>query len=153
MSGNEAELVGRDLTPEQIETAMPFLNAGMGEYLGLVYTAVGPDRVAAHWEIRPDHYQPFGLVHGGIYCAVVEALASIAGTWWLAGAGSCVGLNNSTDFVRASRTGRLHGEARPVHRGRTQQIWEVTIVDPEDKLVARGQVRLANIRNADSIGH
>jgi uncharacterized protein (TIGR00369 family) len=62
----------------------------------------------------------------------------------------CVGVSNQTDFLRATRDGVLVGSATPIHRGRTQQLWEVDVVREEDgKLVARGQVRLQNITSTD----
>jgi uncharacterized protein (TIGR00369 family) len=57
-----------------------------------------------------------------------------------------VGVSNITDFVRPHQSGRLHVRANAIHQGRTQQLWEVEIRRPQDdKLVARGHVRLQNI--------
>jgi uncharacterized protein (TIGR00369 family) len=56
-----------------------------------------------------------------------------------------VGVNNSTDFLRAVTEGRLTATATPVHRGRSQQLWQVAVTDEQDRLVARGQVRLQNL--------
>ena len=65
----------------------------------------------------------------------------------------CVGVNNSTDFLRSVREGVLVGEATPIHRGRTQQLWDVSVTREEDgKLVARGRVRLQNIADASVLG-
>ena len=54
----------------------------------------------------------------------------------------CVGVNNTTDFLRPTRTGRLTGVATPLHVGRLQHLWEVEITRDDDKVAARGQVRL-----------
>ena len=56
-----------------------------------------------------------------------------------------VGVNNSTDFYRGLRSGDLVSTAVPVHRGRSQQVWVVETLDAEERLVARGQVRLQNL--------
>lgn len=56
-----------------------------------------------------------------------------------------VGVNNSTDFLRAVREGTLTGEATPLHQGRLQQLWQVVVTDETGRLVARGQVRLQNL--------
>ena len=64
-----------------------------------------------------------------------------------------VGVNNNTDFLRATREGTLTAEATPIHRGRTQQLWEVRITDENDRLVSKGQVRLANITEVAKIGN
>jgi uncharacterized protein (TIGR00369 family) len=57
-----------------------------------------------------------------------------------------VGTNNSTDFLRQAKVGdTITTTATPIHRGRTQQLWRVESVDQNGKLVAQGQVRLANL--------
>ncbi len=88
-----------------------------------------------------------GIVHGGVYCSIVESLASVSGQVWLAanGDGHVVGVNNNTDFLRAISSGTVTAESTPIHRGRRQQLWLITITDDKDRLVARGQVRLQNL--------
>jgi 1,4-dihydroxy-2-naphthoyl-CoA hydrolase len=115
--------------------------------LGLEFDTVSLDRLTAHLEIGPTHHQPYGIVHGGVWCAVVETMASFAGALHAAQHGRLVvGVNNSTDFLRAQRSGRVEVEATPIHIGRSQQLWQVVITRSEDgKPVARGQVRLQAI--------
>lgn len=115
--------------------------------LGLEFTEISPDRTRARLNVVPKLLQPMGIVHGGVYCAMVESLASVAAYTWLTvnGGGSVVGVNNNTDFLRAIGSGRIHGTAVPIHRGRRQQLWQVAIVDSDDRLIARGQVRLQNL--------
>ena len=115
--------------------------------LGLVFTEITPDRTRAHLDIQPKLLQPMGIVHGGVYCTMVESMASVAAYVWLSvnGGGSVVGVNNNTDFLRATSAGTVYGEATPVHRGRRQQLWLVTITGADERLVARGQVRLQNL--------
>lgn len=94
--------------------------------------------------IREVLQQPYGIVHGGVYCAMVETLASHAAARVAVADGNIVvGVSNATDFLRATREGVLEGLAEPVHLGRTQHLWQVRIWRQEDgKTVARGQVRL-----------
>jgi 1,4-dihydroxy-2-naphthoyl-CoA hydrolase len=115
--------------------------------LGLVFTEISPDRTRAQVDVVPKLLQPMGIVHGGVYCSMVESLASVAAYTWKAanGGGDVVGVNNNTDFLRAISGGMVYGTAVPIHRGRRQQLWQVTIVDSDDRLVARGQVRLQNL--------
>ena len=118
--------------------------------LGLEFTEISPDRTRARLDVVPKLLQPMGIVHGGVYCAMVESLASVAAYTWMAakgGEGSVVGVNNNTDFLRAIGSGMIYGTAIPIHRGRRQQLWQVTIVDSDERLVARGQVRLQNLEN------
>lgn len=115
------------------------------EYLGLKFTSVGPDEVVATWEARPELHQPYGLVHGGAHCGVVETLASVGAANWYGDRGKVVGVNNNTDFFRAVTEGPLTSRAEPVHRGRLQQLWVVETTDDEGRLVARGSVRIQNL--------
>ncbi len=118
--------------------------------MGLTFERMDADGIDASWSAGPESHQPYGIVHGGVHCMVVEGLCSMAAALWLAkngqSDGRVVGVNNSTDFYRAVSEGRLTSECRPVHRGRSQQVWTVETTDADDKLVARGQVRLQNLR-------
>lgn len=126
---------------------------GLDELLGLVVTDVAADKVVGRIVIDERHLQPYGVVHGGVYASMVETLASYGAATWameqnMAGA---VGIHNSTDFIRSCREGELLGEARPIHRGRTQQLWEVDVRTEGGKLVARGRVRLQNLTDIAAI--
>ena len=114
-------------------------------WLGLEMLDVSGDKVVAAWDVRPDHHQPYGIVHGGVHCSVIESVASVGAACWLGDRGKVVGVSNQTDFLRAVRDGRLTATGLPIHRGRLQQLWAVEIRDAEDRLVARGQVRLQNV--------
>ena len=122
---------------------------GLDGVLGLELLSADGDRVTARLPVAPHLHQPYGIVHGGVYCTVVETTASVGGAMWFgdrsAGKGHVVGVSNHTNFLRAVREGVLHVEATPVHRGRTQQLWQVAVTDDGGRLVARGEVRLANI--------
>ncbi len=115
------------------------------DHLGLRMTEVSGDRVVGTWEASSKHHQPYGIVHGGVHCSVVETLASVGAAAWLGDRGKVVGVNNNTDFYRAVSEGRLTSTATPVHRGRSQQVWLVETLDEQGRMVARGQVRLQNL--------
>jgi 1,4-dihydroxy-2-naphthoyl-CoA hydrolase len=106
-----------------------------------------PDGGRARLEIHDKLLQPWGVVHGGVYCSMIESLASVSGHIWLNenGGGTVVGVNNNTDFLRAIRSGTVTAVSTPIHRGRRQQLWQITITDDDNRLVARGQVRLQNL--------
>lgn len=125
--------------------------AGLGEgfdnELGLTYLEMTPDGGRARLNIHDKLLQPWGLVHGGVYCSIIESLASVSAHFWLSenGGGTVVGVNNNTDFLRAISSGTVTAVSTPIHRGRRQQLWLITITDDNDRVVARGQVRLQNI--------
>ena len=117
-------------------------------HLGVEFGEVTGDRVTATWTAKPDLHQPYGIVHGGVHCSVIETLASVGAAIWAADQdpdAKVVGVNNNTDFYRAVREGTLSSTATPLHRGRSQQVWLVETVDGDGRTVARGQVRLQNL--------
>jgi 1,4-dihydroxy-2-naphthoyl-CoA hydrolase len=113
--------------------------------VGLVWDLVAADRGVAHLDVTPAHHQPAGIVHGGVWCAVVESMASVlAALHALRDGRVCVGVHNATDFLRPVSAGRVEGVATPLQVGRTQHLWLVELHRAEDgRAVARGQVRLA----------
>jgi uncharacterized protein (TIGR00369 family) len=125
----------------------PNFTASFDTELGLVFTELSPDGARAQLEVKPKLLQPMGLLHGGVYCSMIESMASTAAFVWLStkGGGNVVGVNNNTDFLRSIRSGMVYGTAEPLHRGRRQQLWLVTVTDDADRVVARGQVRLQNL--------
>ena len=117
-------------------------------HAGIELTEASADACSGTISISEIHHQPYGVVHGGVYCTLVETLASTGAALWAVqhGMAGCVGVSNQTDFIRATTGGVLVGSATPIHRGRTQQLWQVAVIREEDgKLAARGQVRLQNI--------
>jgi 1,4-dihydroxy-2-naphthoyl-CoA hydrolase len=125
---------------------------GFDRTLGLELDSYSGDEVLAHLPITPALQQPYGIVHGGVYCSVVDTTASVGAALWFGDRGHVVGVANHTNFLRATREGVLTVRATPVQRGRTQQLWTVDVRDAQDRLVARGEVRIANIASADALG-
>ena len=119
-----------------------------GRATGLQLTSVEARRVTGVIDAGPEQHTPWGVVHGGVYCAAIEAAASVGASTAVAGDGRfAVGVNNSTDFIRATTEGRLDVVAEPIQQGRTQQLWEVRITRAGDgALVALGRVRLQNVK-------
>ena len=110
-------------------------------------TEAGGSRVTGTVDLGPDQHTPWGVVHGGVYCTVVESAASIGASAAVVDRGQfAVGVNNNTDFVRPMTSGVLDVVAEPIQQGRTLQLWQVVLTRADDgKLVARGQVRLQNV--------
>lgn len=131
-----------DLPPVDRGSASAFVRAS-----GFTPEHISGTRVTGTVELGTDQHTPWGVVHGGVYCSVVESAASIGASVAVAERGQfAVGVNNSTDFLRSVTSGRLDVLAEPVQQGRTLQLWLVTLTRAEDgKPVARGQVRLQNV--------
>ena len=120
--------------------------------LDIHFDEVQPTRVRGSIAADERHHQPWGIVSGGQYTTAIEAFATFGAYEAVKDSGrQAVGVTNITDFVRPHRSGRLQVEAQAIHQGRTQQLWQVEIRRPaDDKLVARGQVRLQNIDPEDA---
>ena len=131
------------------------LDSGLDGLIGVEYEEVGPDRCILTLDIDERHLQPYGLVHGGVYCLLAETAASVgAATYAMAnGMNGAVGVSNSTDFFRSMREGTIRAVATPIHRGRSQQVWQIEMSDDgDDRLVSRSQVRLHNVVDPTAIG-
>jgi uncharacterized protein (TIGR00369 family) len=121
------------------------LATGLNGTLGFQMDEASPDRVVLSVTIGPQHLQPYGIVHGGMYCTMVEASASIGAALWFGDRGKVVGAANHTNFLRAVGAGRIVATATPIHRGRSQQLWLVEIADADGRQLARGELRLQNL--------
>ena len=113
---------------------------------GLVLDDVQSSHVTGWINLGPEHHQPWGLVHGGVYSTAIESAASVGASTAARERGLvAVGVNNNTNFLRSMTEGRVTVDARAIQQGRSQQLWEVRITDHRDRLVAIGQVRLQNV--------
>ncbi len=119
------------------------LVAGMDKQLGVRTVRASADEVVLEYDIDERHRQPYGIVHGGMHCTVVESACSIgAGLFATAHGRGVVGVENHTSFVRAARSGRVTVTALPITRGRRTQLWEATSRDEDGKVLSTGRVRL-----------
>lgn len=121
-------------------------------HTGIELTSANADLAQGKLVINENHHQPYGVVHGGVYCTMIETLASTGAAIWAMeqGMAGAVGLSNKTDFIRATTEGVLIGAAVPIHRGRTQQLWRVDLTREQDgKLAAHGEVRLQNVTDTE----
>jgi uncharacterized protein (TIGR00369 family) len=124
-----------------IQGASAFMRAA-----GLHLEHVTPTRVTGWIDLGPEHHQPWGLVHGGVYASAVEEAATAGAVATVADRGMlAVGVSNTTDFIRGIESGRVQVVAEPLQQGRVQQLWQVRITDADGRLVAAGQVRLQNM--------
>lgn len=127
----------------ELERASAFVAAA-----GLIIDDVADDRVTGHIDLGPDHHTPWGIVHGGVYAAAIESTATVGATEAVSGKGMmAVGLTNTTHFLRSLTAGRVRVEALALNQGRSQQLWQVNVLDERNKLVAHGEVRLQNLQN------
>jgi len=128
------------------DTTLPALSrhlGGLDAALGVRVVRTGPDEVVLEYDIDDRHRQPYGIVHGGMHCTVVETACSMGAAAAAAPRGqSVVGVENHTSFIHAVRAGRVTVTARPLTRGRRSQLWQADARTADGTLVASGRVRL-----------
>lgn len=133
-----------------LETANAHSQGTMVSQLGIEFTAAGDDYVSARMPVDERTRQPAGVLHGGASVALSETLASWAATFVVdREKHHCVGLEINANHVRAIGAGWVTGTARPLHLGRSTQIWEVRIVDEQERLICVSRVTMAVLEMAN----
>ena len=115
------------LSPEDRAARLNDLRVGFDRAVGLEWVAVGPSRVVGRLTVTAAHLQPYGLVHGGVWCTLAEAACSVGATLAALAEGRlCVGVENRTRFHRAARAGaEVTVTAEPGDDG----AWRATLRD------------------------
>jgi 1,4-dihydroxy-2-naphthoyl-CoA hydrolase len=114
------------------------------EALGIRITAVGDDWLQGTMPVDRRTHQPYGLLHGGASVALAETLGSTAAMLTLdASKERAVGLDINANHVRGVLSGTVTGTARPLHTGRSTQVWEIRIEDEASKLVCISRLTMA----------
>jgi 1,4-dihydroxy-2-naphthoyl-CoA hydrolase len=123
----------------------PFTQShGFDAFYGLEILEITPELARAQLVVQDMHKQAFGLVHGGIYAAIAEGLASIATAAVVLPKGDVAsGLSNQTSFLRPVTGGTIHATAARKHAGRTTWVWEVELSDDEGRLCALSRMTIA----------
>ena len=120
------------------------------ESLGIRVTTVGDDFLRGTLPVDARTVQPFGLLHGGASAALAETLGSIAANLCCAPGTRAVGLELNANHLRGVRAGDVTGTARPLHRGRATQVWEIRIEDAEGRLSCVSRLTCAVVAERES---
>lgn len=135
--------------PVTIGQEWPIPPNTLGGHIGLKVTEVGPDYLRGTMPVDQRTVQPYGRLHGGASCVLAEELGSIAAFLCVAPEdGLPVGLDINANHLRAAMGGIVTGTARPVHIGRSTQVWEIRIVDEQDRLVCISRLTVSVISAA-----
>jgi 1,4-dihydroxy-2-naphthoyl-CoA hydrolase len=122
-------------------------------HLGIEFLEAGDDYVTAKMPVDARTRQPAQVLHGGASLVLAETLASWAATFVVDREKNyCVGLEINGNHVRAAESGWVKGTARPVHLGRSTQVWEVRIVDEAERLLCISRVTMAVLSTANRYG-
>ena len=118
----------------------------MPHHLGIRYTEIGADFVAATMPVDERTRQPYGLLHGGASVVLAETLGSTGAAMCVNAEFQVVGQEINANHVRAARAGLVTGVARAVHIGGRSQVWSIEIVNEERQLVCISRLTVAVIR-------
>jgi 1,4-dihydroxy-2-naphthoyl-CoA hydrolase len=113
-------------------------------FLDIRVTEIGPDRLRATMPVDARHAQPMGGLHGGVSVLLAETLGSIAATLCLPEGAESFGLDvNANHLARVAIGDAVTAECRPLHLGRSTQVWHIEI--------RRGDGRLACVARLTTI--
>jgi len=135
--------------PVDIDALNALRHDSLIEHLGIVVTAAGEDWLRATMPVDARTRQPFGLLHGGASVVLAESLGSMAGGLCVDPAREAVvGIEINANHLRGVRDGVVTGTARPLHVGRSTQVWEIRIENEAAKLVCISRLTLAVVPQA-----
>ena len=138
--------------PEASIEALNARSAGtLMQSLGIEFTELGDGYLRATMPVDARTHQPYGLLHGGASVALAETLGSSAGML-MAGGNAVVGLEINANHLRAVRSGIVTGTARPIHLGRSTQVWAIEIDDQDGKPVCISRITLAVLPQPPAAG-
>ncbi len=112
--------------------------------LGIEFIETSPDRVVATMPVNSATHQPFGLLHGGALVVLAETVASV-GTWNLIDQENeiAAGLEINANHIRGKASGVVTAIGTPLHKGRSTMVWDIQIVDEEEKLICVSRCTVA----------
>lgn len=136
--------------PVTVEMANERAKNSMSEYLGIIFTEIGDNFLAARMPVDHRTKQPVGIMHGGASCVLAETVGSTAANYCVDQKGFyCVGLDINTNHIRSMREGFVTAVAKPFHLGRTTQVWGIDITDDAGKLVSVNRLTMAVLKKAE----
>ncbi|MES2183696.1 MAG: hotdog fold thioesterase [Pseudomonadota bacterium] len=125
----------QEFTDRAVDTAI--------SHLGIEFLEVGDDFLRARVPVNQQTRQPMGLLHGGVSVVLAETLGSIGAIYSCPEGYAAVGLDINANHLRAVRDGWVTGTARPVHIGRTTQVWQIDMVDDSGKTSCVSRITMA----------
>lgn len=112
-------------------------------HLGIEVTEVGEDFVRGRVPVDERTRQPFGLLHGGVSVVLAETLGSMGAYYACPEGHRAVGLDINANHLRSATSGWVTGTAKPVHIGRTTQVWQIDMVNEAGELTCVSRITMA----------
>ncbi len=121
--------------------------------LGIEFTAVGDDCLVARMPVDVRTVQPLGLLHGGASVLLAETLGSAAAHFCVDTRHYyTVGLEINANHVRGVRHGWVEGTVKPIHLGRSTQLWEIRVADDKGRLVCISRLTMTVLAHEKKAG-
>jgi 1,4-dihydroxy-2-naphthoyl-CoA hydrolase len=115
----------------------------LAEHLGMEFTAIGADFLEARMPVDARTHQPAGILHGGASAALAETVGSFAANLVLPPDRYAVGLEINANHLRGIESGWVIAVARPLHIGKSTQVWDIQIRDEQQRLVCISRLTMA----------
>ncbi len=112
-------------------------------HLGIEFLEVGPDFIKARVPVDARTRQPYGILHGGVSVVLAETLGSCGAAFSSPPGTRAVGIDVNANHLRATTSGWVNGVARPVHMGRTTQVWQIDLCDEAGRLTCVSRLTMA----------
>lgn len=107
------------------------------ETLEIEFVDVGNDSLTAKMPVNSKVHQPYGQLHGGATAALAESVGSAASNFFVTSESQYVnGIELTINHIKSKKEGTVFATAKNIHKGRSTHLWEVRIVDEEDKLIS-----------------
>jgi uncharacterized protein (TIGR00369 family) len=113
------------------------------EHLGIEFLEVGDDFLRARVPVNGHTRQPYGILHGGVSVVLAETLGSCGAAFCCPEGWRAVGLDINANHIRSTSEGWVTGVARPVHIGRTTQVWAIELRNEADQVTCVSRITMA----------
>ena len=113
------------------------------EWLGMEFLEVGDDFIRARVPVDQRTRQPYGLLHGGVSVVLAETLGSCGAAYAAPEGHRCVGLDINANHLKGATSGWVSGITRPVHIGRSTQVWQIDLRDEAGALTCVSRITMA----------
>jgi 1,4-dihydroxy-2-naphthoyl-CoA hydrolase len=118
-------------------------------HLGIEFLAVGDDTITARVPVDARTLQPYGLLHGGVSVVLAETLGSCGAAFASPEGVRSVGLDINANHLRAATSGWVTGTTRPIHRGRSTQVWHIDLHNDAGQLTCVSRITMAMLAAKD----
>ncbi|KMJ44176.1 hotdog fold thioesterase [Xenorhabdus khoisanae] len=120
-----------------------FIDESMVRHVGIEFTQIGDDFIEGIMPVDQRTKQPFGILHGGASVVLAETLGSFAGYLCSEGEQQVVGVEINANHLKSVREGVVKGVCKPIHLGRSHQVWQIDIYNDKQQLCCTSRLTTA----------